>query len=66
MSIQSAPYYWLECDSCGKRCDYDEFSAMADKGSAIDMALDAEWSTDGEKHHCPRCPALGDAAEVSE
>jgi hypothetical protein len=58
MSIKSAPYYWVECDGCGERCEYDEFTAMANEGSAIDMALDAEWSTDGSEHHCTECPVL--------
>ena len=58
MSLKSAPYYWLECDGCGKPADYGEFSAMSDEGSAIDCALDSEWSTDGEKYHCYDCPVI--------
>ena len=26
MPIMSVPYYWLECDSCGRLADYDDFS----------------------------------------
>ncbi len=58
MSVKSAPYYWLECDGCGAKADYGDFSAMSDEGSAVDCALDSEWTTDCEKHHCPRCPML--------
>lgn len=58
MSLKSAPYYWLECDGCGEHCDYGDFSAMANSGCAIDGALDDEWTTDGEKYHCPECPTL--------
>ena len=56
MPIMSAPYYWLECDSCGNLADYDDFSAWKDKASAIDRA--EEWTQDGEKFHCPMCPSL--------
>ena len=56
MSLKSAPYYWVECDSCGERCEYGDFSALADFGSAIDGALDSEWTQDGQgKHHCRDC-----------
>ncbi len=58
MPIMSAPYYWLECDNCGRLADYDDFSAWKDKASAIDQA--EEWTQDGEKFHCPMCPPLGD------
>ena len=58
MPVKSEPYYWLECDTCGARCDYGDFSAMADEGSAIDGAIDAEWTTDGERWHCDGCPVI--------
>jgi hypothetical protein len=58
MALQSAPYYWLKCDGCGDRADYGDFSAMDSAASAIDLATDSEWTMDGEKHHCPRCPIL--------
>ena len=59
MSVKEAPYYWVECDDCGERCEYGDFSAMGDAGQAIDGALEADWSEDGSgKHHCPSCPAL--------
>jgi hypothetical protein len=56
MPIKSAPYYWLECDNCGERADYDDFSAWKDLSMAIDRA--EEWTQDGEKFHCPMCPPL--------
>lgn len=58
MSLEEAPYYWVECDGCGDRCEYGDFSAYADSGMAIDGALEADWTTDGTKHHCPSCPTL--------
>ena len=56
MPIKSAPYYWVECDGCGERAEYDEFAAWSEKSQAIDYA--ADWTQDGEKFHCPACPPL--------
>lgn len=56
MTIKSAPYYWVECDGCGDRCEYGDFSAMGDPGQAVDGATESEWSVQGERHHCPSCP----------
>jgi hypothetical protein len=58
VSLKSAPFYWLECDGCGERCEYGDFAAYADPGPAIDEALEADWTTDGEKYNCPDCPTL--------
>lgn len=59
MSIKNAPYYWVECDDCGERAEYGEYSALADQGDAETMALeDADFTTDGVEHHCHRCPPL--------
>lgn len=59
MTIKDAPYYWVECDNCGERAIYGEWSAMSDRDQAEEMALDdGDWTTDGEKHHCLRCPPL--------
>lgn len=58
MSIKSAPFYWLECDNCGKRADYGEFVSLEDEDQAISVALDSEWTTDGERYHCPDCPVI--------
>ena len=58
MSLKSEPYYWLECDNCGERADYGEYSAWSDVSQVIDAAVDAEWSIHGDVHHCPACPVL--------
>jgi hypothetical protein len=60
MTIRSAPYYWLECNGCGVRADYGDFSAMDGEGEAIDLALDGEWTKQRERHHCPSCPRIAD------
>ena len=58
MALKSAPYYWIECDGCGKRCDYDDYSAWDNSRTAIDYAIEADWTTDGERRHCGSCPGL--------
>jgi hypothetical protein len=59
MGLKDAPYYWVECDGCGERCEYGDFSAMSDPGQAIDGAVDSEWTDDGDgHHHCPSCLPL--------
>ena len=61
--IKSEPYYWVVCDKCGARCEYGDFSAMADEGSAVDGAVESEWSVQGERHHCPACPYIADCVK---
>ena len=56
MSLRSAPYFWIECDNCGSRCEYGDFTAWSDADQAVDLAPD--WSCEGGKHHCPDCPPL--------
>lgn len=65
MPISNAPYYFAVCDNCGERADYNEFSAFEEPGHAIDEAISAEWTQDGEKFHCPACPPL-DVDDPSE
>lgn len=64
MSIKSAPYYWVECDRCGAKADYGDFSAMMDASQAVDLLGDDGWVTvkgkDGEMHFCPSCTVWSD------
>lgn len=61
MSAKSAPFWWLECDRCGKKSTQDsDFAAWSTLASAIDDAINGEWSTqdvvDGEiKALCEEC-----------
>ena len=65
MSIKSAPYYWVECDNCGERCDYGDLAAYDDAEMAVDIALDSEWTGKDDLQHCPACPPL-DAGEEDQ
>ena len=58
MSLKSALYYWVECDNCGDRCEYGDFSAYGDIGQAIDGAIADDWTEQGGRHHCPNCEPL--------
>ena len=55
MSLKSAPYYWLRCDGCG---EYSGYNALSSPAKVVDLALEAGWSMQGERHHCPECPPL--------
>ena len=56
--LKSDPYYWVECDNCGERCEYGDFAAWSDFGMAIDGAINSDWTEKDGKHHCPSCPPL--------
>jgi hypothetical protein len=66
VSVKEAPYYWIECDNCGERADYDEFSAMDTPDAAIDRAINSEWTEQGGRHHCPDCPVIADCEKCGK
>jgi hypothetical protein len=48
--------YTVKCDNCG--CDvFDnlEFSCLNDKNDALEMAMESDWTKDGDKNYCPDC-----------
>lgn len=57
MPIKSAPYYWVECDSCGTWLEDDEgaqpvfhtVEQLAERAPVYD------WSRDGDRWYCPDC-----------
>lgn len=55
MAIQSAPYYWIVCDTTG--CDAKEpdheVSAWAEEDTALISAAESDWLVAGSKHYCP-------------
>lgn len=72
MSIESAPYYWVQCDypECGlKSTEGSDFTAWADEGEAIEQAGYTDWwlGDDGTHFctkHIPRCPVCVEQLEV--
>ena len=65
MTIKGVTYYVAECDGCGMRAEYGDFTAMSDPGEAEYLP---EWSGGAGRHHCPLCPPLceGCGAEAGE
>jgi hypothetical protein len=56
VSIQSAPYYWVECDLCGANSmDGTEYTAWQFADQAQESAWDADWSIEGGNHVCLTC-----------
>ncbi|QGJ93523.1 hypothetical protein SEA_MUFASA8_75 [Arthrobacter phage Mufasa8] len=56
MSLQQAPFYWLQCDHHGcdtKSTEDDEFAAYSDEASAREMAEGSEWHHHNGKDYCP-------------
>lgn len=56
MSVQSQPYYWLECDQSGceaKSTEGGEHSAWMDEWMAEEEAFNSDWTiTSDGKHYC--------------
>lgn len=71
MSLKSAPFYWVECDSegCDARCpgsDNEDCIAYVTPDQATDTAECSEWTlTDDGKHFCQEHGPVDDE-EVSE
>ena len=60
MSVESTPYFWLECDTIGCQArsgDDADFSAFADASTAIEQAQYGDWlivdENGAEAHYCP-------------
>ncbi len=58
MSIETAPYYWIECNGCNRSSQEDaKYSAFSDVDQAIEQAIEyADWlATADGKHWCSEC-----------
>src|SRR5580704_7914570 len=60
MPFNSKPFWWVECDNCGKRIDYGDFSAWEDQDQAATVAEEYDWTCDDDRERwaCPECPPL--------
>lgn len=66
MSLKEAPYYWYECDGCGKRStEGSDYAAWGTIGDANDDAMNnAEWAMDIDgKDYCWTCSPFPMCAE---
>lgn len=56
MSIQKIEMYTCICDNCGKSADENtDYSCWGDTSIAKDVAMNADWITEGDKDYCPNC-----------
>lgn len=56
MSIVVSAMYTVMCDKCGRSADDGtEYAGWGDEGSAEDIAVDADYFKDGDKHFCSDC-----------
>lgn len=55
--IREVPMYTVDCDRCEVNADEStDYAAWAERGQAVDLAIDAEWlCTDDGHHYCPAC-----------
>ncbi|QAY16185.1 hypothetical protein SEA_SONALI_73 [Arthrobacter phage Sonali] len=63
MSIQSAPYYWYECDQeeCGRKStEGSDYAAWSDKDGAWVEADCSDWIEVEGKHYCHQHAHLHD------
>lgn len=50
------PIYKVICDKCKKdSTDGTEYAGWTDKGTALDVAYDADFTEVGDKHYCSDC-----------
>ena len=65
MSIQKVEMFTVICDNCGKDVNKDaEYSAWNDETFAEDIAMEADWIKENDKHYCPKCYEYDDEDEL--
>lgn len=59
--IAGATFYWMVCNTCGRRCpgDDDNNRAWESPEGALDYAADEGWV----QHTCPACQPDEDGTE---
>lgn len=63
--IKEVKMYTVICDNCGKDVNADaEYSAWSDTQFTEDMALEAGWHKEDDKHYCPDCFSFDDEDEL--
>ena len=56
MSIEKVQMFTIVCDKCKKSADEDTiYSCWNDEETAKDVAMEADYITEGDKHYCPIC-----------
>lgn len=61
MGIQKIEMYTCICDICGKSADEDtDYSCWGNPSVAKDVAMNADWITEGDKAYCTECHSYDD------
>lgn len=59
--IKEVKMYTVVCDNCGKDVNEGaEYSCWNDKRYAQDIAMEADWLSEGDKHYCQDCFSYDD------
>jgi len=54
--IKIVKMYTIICDNCGKDVNEgEEYAAWNDEGFAQDIAMEADWIKEDDKHYCTDC-----------
>ena len=54
--LKEVKMYTVVCDNCAKDVNKDaEYSAWNDKRYAEEVAMEADWIKENDKHYCPDC-----------
>ena len=64
--LKEVKMYTVVCDNCGKDVNKNaEYSAWNDKIFAEEVAMEADWIKENDKHYCPKCYEYDDEDELS-
>ena len=54
--VKEVTMFTVVCDNCGKDVKKDaEYSAWNEKTFAEDIAMEADWIKENDKHYCSDC-----------
>lgn len=54
--VKEVTMFTVVCDNCGKDVNKDaEYSAWNEKTFAEDIAMEADWIKENDKHYCSDC-----------
>ncbi len=63
--IKEVKMFTVVCDNCGiDVCKNQEYSCWNDESYARDIAMEADWIEQEEKHICPLCYSHDDNDEI--
>lgn len=59
--VKQVTMFTIICDNCGRDVNEgQEYSCWNDKGYAEDIAMEADWIKEDDKHFCPDCYTYDD------